>query len=173
MTKAATHMERTKAYNAALLLQTEELLAQLSDDDLAAPRGLLFGSSIGQHLRHIIEYYGLLLSQHPPGVTNYDKRQRDRRIETDVAHARDSIGRCVGLMSMLRADGPLVLESELPGDDAAVRQNTSLLRELTYVADHCVHHLAMVRIIVEQDLPHVCFPEELGVAAATRNHRAR
>lgn len=166
-------MDGTKAYNGALLQQADELLAQLTDAELSAPRPLLFGSSIGQHVRHIIEYYALLLGQHTTGRLNYDRRQRDRRMETDAAYARASIGRCNGLLSLVDTDASLVLESELPEQEGVVRQVTSLLRELTYVADHCVHHLAMVRIVVEQQLPHVHFPKDLGVAAATRNHRAR
>ncbi len=166
-------MEGTKAYNAALLYQADELLGQLSDHDIAAPRALLFGGTIGQHVRHIIEYYVLLLAQHRSGHINYDRRERDRRIETRTDHAREVIGHCLDLLRDIRSDQPLVLESELPEGGGTAEQATSLLRELTYVADHCVHHLAMVRIVVQQELPHVRFPEELGVAAATRNFRAR
>ncbi len=166
-------MEGTKEYNAALLDQLDDLLGQLDDQDLAAPRSLIFGASIGQHVRHILEYYALLLTQCSMGRINYDLRERDRRIETEVDHARGAVVRCLDQLLGISGDRTLSLESELPEGGATVSQSSSLLRELTYVADHCVHHLAMVRIVVQQELPFVAFPDGLGVAAATRNHRAR
>jgi len=166
-------MRGTKDYNAALLHQLDDLLAQLHNADLTAPRSLIFEASIGQHVRHILEYHSLLLKQYGSGRINYDLRERDRRIETEVDHARGTIERCVDELHCIPGDRELLLETELPEGASMVTQGTSLLRELTYVADHCVHHLAMVRIVVRQELPHVAFPQELGVAAATRNHHAR
>lgn len=166
-------MEGTKDYNAALLQQLDELLAQLNDQELSATRELIFGGSIGQHVRHILEYHALLLQQYRTGSINYDLRERDRRIETEVDHARATVSRCLDLLGRIDEDRILTLESELPECGGTVSQRTSVLRELTYVADHCVHHLAMVRMVIQQALPVVVFPEELGVAAATRNHRAR
>lgn len=166
-------MEGTTHYNAALLHQLDELLAQLNDQELSATRELLFGGTLGQHVRHILEYYTLLLQHHPSGKINYDLRERDRRIETEVDHARwtaqDSSSRLIAITE----DRALTLECELPDHGRTAPQRTSLLRELTYVADHCVHHLAMVRIVVQQELPQVVFPDSFGVAAATRNHRSR
>jgi hypothetical protein len=98
---------------------------------------------------------------------------RELGIERQVDHARTALQDCLAHLRALTADRPLILESELPLEERTVSQHTSLLRELTYAADHCVHHLAMVRIVVEQELPAVSFPEELGMAAATRNHRER
>jgi uncharacterized damage-inducible protein DinB len=166
-------MERTIANSIALLLQADGLLDRITPEDLRKERALLFGGTLGQHLRHIIEYYRQLLREHVTGRVSYDRRVRDPGIEQHVHAAREAIRECVGLLRMLDGDRDLVLESELPGEARMVRQCTSLLRELTYVADHGVHHLAMVRIVVEHEMPEVTVPDAMGVAAATRNHRAR
>ncbi len=166
-------MQRSIAYNKALLLQAGDLLEQLSDQELRAGRTLLFGGTIGQHVRHILEYYQQLLKEQGTGRINYDRRVRDHGIEQHTGLARTALLDCLERLDALTADRALILESELPSEERTIRQDTSLVRELTYVADHCVHHLAMVRIVVEQELPALDFPEELGVAAATRNHRAR
>lgn len=166
-------MEGTTHYNAALLHQLDELLAQLNDEELSSARGLLFGGTIGQHVRHILEYYTLLLEHYPSGMINYDLRERDRRIETEVSHARWTASNCSNRIVAITEDHALTLECELPDHGRTAAQRTSLLRELTYVADHCVHHLAMLRIVVQQELPQVVFPDSFGVAAATRNHRSR
>jgi uncharacterized damage-inducible protein DinB len=165
-------MHRTIAYNLALLRQTDQLLEQLNDEALAGPRELLFGSSIGGHLRHVLEYYQCLLHQAPHGSVCYDRRQRDPLMERHVHHARSAVEACIAALDLIRTDQPLTLTTELPDGLGVAENSTSLLRELTYVADHCVHHLAMVRIVLQQQLPQVQYSAALGVAAATRNHHA-
>ena len=166
-------MHRIIAYNRALLEQAQGLLDQLDDAVFAQPRDLLFGATIGQHMRHVVEYYQCLLAQRDEGLVCYDRRRRDPLMEREVLRARAAVANCGQGLQQLGNDHPLTLECELPDGLGSVRHASSLLRELTYVADHCVHHLAMVRIVLERELPLVVHAGELGVAAATRNHRAR
>lgn len=160
------------AYNTSVLEKVDTLLHQLTDAELAKPSKLLFGSSVGQHFRHILEFYTCLLTTVDEPSFSYDRRQRDLLIETEVISARASAVRSMSLLNTLGDDRELRMESELPGMPNYSVQRTTLKRELAYLADHGVHHLAMVRIALEQELPHVTFPEHLGVAASTRNHRA-
>lgn len=166
-------MHRIITYNHALLHQADDLLDQLDDVAFSQQRELLFGGSIGQHIRHVVEYYQCLLRQREGGLLSYDRRERDPLMERRVQVARAAIAWCLDQVQRIQGDAALTLECELPDDEGSLRQSTSLVRELTYVADHCVHHMAMVRIVLQQQLPQVAHPVELGVAAATRNHRAR
>ncbi|MBK8225768.1 MAG: hypothetical protein IPK70_01170 [Flavobacteriales bacterium] len=161
------------AYNQELLERIDALLLQLSDDDLAAPRAILFGSSIGGHFRHILEFYTCLLTRDDEHRFSYDRRRRDPVIEESVIAARACASLCNGLLADEISDRELIMASSLPGDEVLTEQRTTLARELAYLADHSVHHLAMVRIALEQELPHVQFPGHLGVAASTRNHQAQ
>lgn len=165
-------MQDLITYNTAILEKMDALLEQMTDEDMTRPRGLLFGSSIGQHMRHILEFYSCLLTELEEASFSYDRRQRNLRIETEVGAARMSMHTSMTLLTGLAKDRELTMESELPGLPGYCAQRTTLKRELAYLADHGVHHLAMVRIALEQELPHVVFPEHLGVAASTRNHRA-
>lgn len=166
-------MQELVAYNTSILERIDELLHQLTDDELKRPSKLLFGSSVGQHFRHILEFYTCLLTELDDHTFSYDRRQRNLLIETEVIAARASAVRSISLLSGLARDRDLVMESELPGMRDRCLQRTTLKRELAYLADHGVHHLAMVRIALEQELPQITFPEHLGVAASTRNHQAR
>ena len=165
-------MNALVAYNCSVLEKIDRVIVQLSNEELMLKHELLFGSSIGQHIRHILEFYECLLARISEGVFSYDLRPRNMVIETEVAAARASAVRSIGLLQDLKADKELAMESELPGEGIS-RQTTTLKRELAYLADHGVHHLAMIRIALEQKLPHVQFPEHLGVAASTRNHQRR
>ncbi|MCB9182646.1 MAG: DinB family protein [Flavobacteriales bacterium] len=165
-------MQAIVDYNASILERIDALLVQLTDEDYARPSRLLFGSSIGQHFRHILEFYGCLLMRDGASFS-YDRRTRDPRLEQEVSAARGSCRASILLLQKISADHALEMESELPDTPLWSAQRTTLKRELAYLADHGVHHLAMIRIALEQELPGIRFPEHLGVAASTRNHRSR
>lgn len=166
-------MQDLVAYNTSILEKIDALLHQLTDAELGRPSKLLFGSSIGQHFRHVLEFYSCLLTELNAESFSYDRRQRNLLIGTEVIAARASTLRSISVLNTLTRDRELVMESELPGLPEPCVQRTTLKRELAYLADHGVHHLAMVRIALEQELAHITFPEHLGVAASTRNHQAR
>jgi hypothetical protein len=58
------------------LLQLKELLQVMKKEDFNRKTEILSGSSIGQHIRHILEFYLLLVSGSFSGTISYDKRQR-------------------------------------------------------------------------------------------------
>ena len=105
------------------------------------------------------------------GSFSYDRRRRDLQIETEVAAARASVAWSKRHLEQLGADRELRMDADLPGVPLGTGAETTLKRELLYLADHGVHHLAMVRIALEQALPHVRINGHLGVAVSTQNHR--
>ncbi len=166
-------MKDLVAYNVSVLRKIDGILHQMSNEELSRPITLLFGSSIGQHMRHILEFYECLLSNAGNRSFSYDRRQRNALIGTEVLAARACAVRNMSLLAELAADRVLTMESELPEPTPWSTQETTLKRELAYLADHGVHHLAMIRIALEQHFPHVHVPESVGVAASTRNYLAR
>lgn len=166
-------MKHLVEYNVSVLRKIDGILHQMSNEELSRSIPLLFGSSIGQHMRHILEFYECLLTNEENGSFSYDRRQRNALIGTEVVAARACAVRSISLLEELTADRMLMMESELPEPAPWSTQSTTLKRELAYLADHGVHHLAMIRIALEQHLPHVRVPENMGVAASTRNYQAR
>src|SRR5262245_1913964 len=65
----------------ATLAQLQQVLSELSEDEYRRPLPILSNSSIGQHTRHIIEFFQTLLEAYDSGQLNYDKRERNRLIE--------------------------------------------------------------------------------------------
>ncbi|MEO8590280.1 MAG: DinB family protein [Flavobacteriales bacterium] len=166
-------MKELIAYNTTVLRKIDGILHQLTNEELSRPFALLFGSSIGQHMRHILEFYECLLVNMEDPIFSYDRRQRNPLIGSEVVAARACAVRSISLLKEITGDRTLRMESELPAPSPWSVQETTLKRELAYLADHGVHHLAMIRIALGQHLPHVAVPEDLGVAASTRNHQAR
>ena len=66
-----------------VFVQLTESLNQLTNAEYAQPNKILFNASIGQHVRHIIELFLCLEQGYKSGVVNYEKRNRDYKIETN------------------------------------------------------------------------------------------
>ena len=68
-------------------LQLRSIIHQLSDAEFTEKLELLNGSSIGQHVRHILEFYICLSKGINTGEVNYDKRVRNLNIENNPFYA--------------------------------------------------------------------------------------
>ena len=64
-----------------MLTKMKQHLQELSEDVYKAPCTLLNQTSVGQHFRHIIEFYICLQMGVPNGSVCYDERKRDLLIE--------------------------------------------------------------------------------------------
>ena len=83
-------MQDIVAYNNSILEKIDALLQQLTDEELKCPSRLLFGSSIGQHFRHLFEFYPCLLTELNEHPFSYPRRHRHLLIETEVLDVRAS-----------------------------------------------------------------------------------
>lgn len=150
-------------------VQLRQILDQLTEAEYTQPGNVLFGASIGQHVRHIIELYICLFNGYETGTVNYEHRKRDTRIETDKDFAAE-------LMEMIcnNIDQPnksLLLDSsydELSADFISVE--TNYVRELIYNLEHTVHHMALIRVGIKE-VSAIAIPEGFGVATSTIKYR--
>src|SRR5689334_19667735 len=65
----------------ATLVQLQQVLSELSNDEYKRPLLVLSNSSIGQHTRHIIEFFQTLFKAYDSGFLNYDQRERNQLLE--------------------------------------------------------------------------------------------
>ncbi len=119
------------------------------------------GASIGQHLRHIVEIFTLLINDYEAAEIDYSLRARDIRIETDLAFATKKISYLQ--TNYKKADKPLTLKSY----DQPFQ--TSYNRELLYQLEHIVHHKAIIKPIIKS-LSCVELHEHFGYARSTINY---
>ena len=100
------HLAGSAIFN---LRQINEVISQTGHLEYASSLSVLFGSSIGMHVRHIIEFYQCLLEGSKSGTVNYDARKRDLLIETDVHHATTNICDCIVGIEDLETNEELLL----------------------------------------------------------------
>ena len=130
------------------------------------------GSSIGQHFRHIYDFYECLLKGIGDGRIDYAKRERDVRIETEPLYAKAAFQKISAQLCDLDENRNFVVladfSSELNTERPSVE--SSVGRELMYAYDHAVHHLAIIKMGLKTDCPSFHVAKNIGVAPSTIKH---
>jgi hypothetical protein len=150
------------------LLQVKELLLQIEDKDYAMRCTELSNASIGEHTRHIIEMFQCLTNEYKSGVVNYDKRERNKLLETDTNFAVEQIELLLSIIDKPNKD--MLLQQS--GVDEVISLNTNYYRELVYNLEHCIHHQALIKIGLLLNFEYT-IDENFGVAFSTIEYRNR
>lgn len=168
------HVMSLKSASTDILMQLAEVVGQLTDADYARPLSVLSGNTIGKHVRHILEFYELLVTSVQMGQLNYDRRQRDLRLEIDTDEVLRRIGSVDRTIHRLDLNQPLVLTADLSVKGTEpVQIPSSIARELLYNIEHAIHHMALIQIAVQSDFPTVDLPMHFGVAYSTVQHQSK
>jgi len=151
-----------------LLGQLIYVLNQITDSDFSKPIPVLSDSSVGQHIRHTIEFFLCLMDGANKGELNYDNRKHDKFIEQDRKLALSVINSINAFLSKDLSDHQmdLVANYSLDGDEL-VRIPSSFLRELAYNMEHTIHHMALIKIGVKELGDYIQLPDHFGVASST------
>jgi uncharacterized damage-inducible protein DinB len=151
------------ASNISLLGQARHAVASLSAAQYAnAPEG--FHSSIGQHIRHILDHYRSLLNAQGD-LVDYEKRERNTEVQTDPATALIHISQVSQQLFELPARRLRLQIEGCHADARMLTAETSTERELMFVLSHTVHHFAIIGIYLR--VLGVAAPADFGVAPST------
>lgn len=132
----------------------------------------LSGASIGQHIRHIIEFYQCLLNGISSSEINYDLRTRDKELEISREKAMKELEHIIETVARFSNDTSLKLVVNYTmNENSKTIINTTLFRELAYNLDHCVHHQALIKIALLELAPDFKMDESFGYAPATIRHK--
>lgn len=157
-----------------ILSQLTHLVNQLSEHEYSKPIESLSHSSIGQHVRHTLEFFICLEQGFAAGIIDYDKRSHDKLIETDKFLALSTINRINEFVSSNTLDKVLSLEVTYDfKEESSVIVETNYLRELIYNIEHAVHHMAIIKIGVREVVPHLNLPSTFGIASSTLRYQER
>ncbi len=154
------------------LYNVEFFLKNLDDQLYGEPLEILSYSSIGEHTRHILEFYLCLLLQSDEGAVNYDQRKRDQSIQQKVEQASEVLNSIIHKLRTIDLDRQLRLEICYDDQQEVVHHvETSLERELVYNLEHVIHHLAIIKIGLSVIAPKLKLPEDFGIAPSTMRHK--
>ncbi len=131
------------------------------------PLGLLDEVSLGDHCRHILEFYQCLLEGESNKV-NYDERVRNKFLAQDKTYALVIIKEIQHKIKHCDLAQIIFLSQTLEGESFKIESN--LKRELLYTLEHSIHHLAIMKIAIQQCFPKIKLMNHFGVAYSTINY---
>lgn len=126
-----------------------------------------FSGTIGAHSRHIIEFYQQFLKNHQSREVNYDVRERNLNLETNKDLAEIQLLKMIGELEIIALNEDEIIATIINQQKFI----SSIGRELSYLAEHTVHHFALIRFIAESNgMQFNEFPE-FGIAQSTSLYR--
>lgn len=155
------------------LLQIKNLTAKISDECYQKPCEILFKASLGQHIRHTLEFYLCLLKGLEMQVVNYDNRKRQRNIESSPKVATQVIEHIMYELNQIDKNIKIEIQANYTsGGDDEICMHSSLFRELGFCLEHSIHHQALVKSgLKELNALNLVSPD-FGVAPSTlRNQK--
>ena len=135
-------------------------------------------SSIGEHIRHILDMYFAIIRRGGDTI-DYDARRRGHIVESNKEQARIELSEVRDWLALFdlgmenlgrnceRYNNPrlnIKTEVTLEETESTVIPTTEI-RELVFVGSHAVHHYALISIIAQ--LQGIETEENLGIAPAT------
>ena len=152
-----------------VLLQALGLLFKIWDATYSRMAEAPYRASIGGHYRHVLEHFQCLVRGIRSGEINYEARERNPRLETEVTYA--TIATCDVLRAIKNytevslARSCKVVNSVSYGSGEASVMESNVGRELAYCVGHAIHHYAIIRLICSH--LGVEMPKEFGIAPST------
>jgi len=158
-----------KNIHSTLLAQSQEQLfflklvsQQLTSDQFVKPLELLGYSTVGRHMRHVVEFYQCLIDGAISGEINYDARARNLQLEENLNLVFDTLASIQNSLGQLK-NGTIMLRVA----EGSVLLPTTIERELAYNTEHCIHHLAIIRMGIKAHFSEIELVSEMGYAYST------
>ncbi|KAL1924339.1 uncharacterized protein VTP21DRAFT_7374 [Calcarisporiella thermophila] len=151
------------------------LLSSITSASFTAESVYVPKSTIGKHVRHLLDHFRILLNRSPHDEVNYDRRDRNIPMEQDKEIAIEEIRRIQSAIATtqqaigMQCESPVRLRATLdPVSQLEMSFDTSFGRELWFCIMHAIHHYALIKVICKEF--DIKTPEQFGVAPATILH---
>ena len=95
--------------NTIAIDQLCHLLGQLNNANYSQPLNVLHNNTIGKHVRHVTEFYQTFLQGLATGIVDYDNRQRNIRLETEIAFTIEQLTQIKTTLQHIAYNTPLQL----------------------------------------------------------------
>ncbi len=158
-----------------MIQQIQNLLDQISDEIMSKPLDTFNGSTIGQHFRHIHDFYDCLSRFHANNEINYCLRQRNPFIEKYTIHATQAFEKVLVIIKSMVEEKEIYVLSDFSTSESEIRKRvkSTVGRELMYAFDHAVHHLAIIKIALGLHYEHIIIDPDIGKAPSTVKYEQR
>ena len=156
----------------SLVQQINHVISQLDTAQYHRPLPEFNGSSLGQHFRHILEFFQCLEDGVQSGTVDYAARNRNPVYETNPEIASAAFEAFNHALPNFDLTLPVQVRAEFGSDNRPCYEST-VGRELLFVYDHAIHHLAIIKIGLICHYPEISVDKDLGVSPSTVKARAK
>ena len=146
-----------------------ELLKKITSEEYVIPIKHLNNSTIGQHCRHIIEFYLCYLKGIEENHINFDSRERSITLESNITTCIETINTVIEKLSLLMNNqNAIIFEYNYTLEDSQSNQmNSNSLRELLFCLDHSIHHQALIKVALIELGKEKLINDDFGMAYST------
>lgn len=131
--------------------QAKDFLSNISKQDYQAQVKPHLSSSVGGHMRHVLDHYLALKDGLHSGLVNYNKRRRQSDVESCPLLALkqwQDIEVWLKSVNQLAANRSLSIICETSVNKSQnIETESTLGRELVFVASHAIHHFSLMAVI--------------------------
>ncbi|WP_411824577.1 hypothetical protein [Leptospira sp. 'Mane'] len=143
-----------------------KILNELKEEEFTEKDSLLCGSSVGQHVRHTLEFIECLVNTKEGEILSYDDRKRNLVLESSLDFALEVIAETELRLAGYIPPEKIRLKHILNESDHSIT-DTCGERELLFVLDHMIHHMALIRIAMENKFQWILLPVDFGYTPST------
>ena len=127
------------------------LLNSINDDQYANNSTAPYYSSIGIHMRHILDVFNCIFEGIEKGQIDLTARQRNELAETKVAVGLDYFDRIIALLNEVREeDLDRLIEVRDDLGLGLITANYTIAAALIQAHSHAIHHFASIGYIISQ-----------------------
>lgn len=150
----------------SVVQQINHVLSQLDAPTYRSPLPEFDGGTLGQHFRHILEFFQCLEKAADGGTVDYAARERNILFEENPNLTAAAFEAFAHALPRFEIGQELLVRAEFGAQERPAYAST-LGRELLFVYDHAIHHLAMIKIGLRCNCPEVKTDSNLGVSPST------
>ncbi|MEP1487474.1 MAG: hypothetical protein ABJL44_16860 [Algibacter sp.] len=129
------------------LQKAQSLLNSLSDSQLCDSSVTPYNSSIGSHIRHILDFYNCIFSS--DGVVDLTARSRNKDVESKCCNAKNYLESIIVNLDHFNSDldASVIVIDDLGLGHVEMKYTLSAL--FSQANSHTIHHYAIINYILE------------------------
>ena len=145
--------------------EMKSILLQFDDELYQKELKIISDASVGQHFRHIMEFYTCFTEAQQTNLVCYDERNRTYLWETSIIETLAILNELKSEINSIDMNKIIQLRQNYFGESHLIKSTNQ--RELMYCFDHSVHHFALIKIAIETHFPTIKVPQNFGIASST------
>lgn len=149
-----------------MLLKLRCFLQSISNEDYEFQNGQ--ESTVGGHVRHVLEFFQSFILSIDSKVIDYDNRNRNKMMEVNREYA-------ISILDKILCEVDKISE-EMLSEEVTVKESVSIEfkasasssfgRELMFLVSHLVHHMAIIKFMIPKG--DAGFDDDFGKAPSTQ-----